>query len=298
MPAHRIQLDGPVDLAATLFPLRRGYRDPTTRVNGHEAVRAVRTPDGPATLRLTQVAQDTVEVLAIGPGAEHAVDADAPGLVGALDDPAALVLADGDPLTPIRRRVHGVRLTRAPVLPVLIAAILEQKVTGTQAREGWRGLVLGTSEPAPGDAGLWLPPDPARVEEAASFAFHRWGIERRRADIVRTVAARASRIEGFATSGELRPWLEKLPGIGPWTSAETARLAFGDPDAVSVGDYHLPNLVTWMLAGEPRGDDARMLELLEPYRPHRGRVQRLLEASHIRPPARGPRMAPRAIDEL
>jgi 3-methyladenine DNA glycosylase/8-oxoguanine DNA glycosylase len=284
-----MQLDGALALAATLFPLRRGDRDPTTRIGGREVLRAVRTPDGGATLRLTQVAVDTVEVRAIGPGADHAIEVDAPGLVGASDEPAALVLGDDDPVRPFRRRQPGVRLTRTAVLPVLLAAILEQKVTGHEARGAWRGLVLGTSEPAPGHAGLWLPPDVARVAETPSFTFHRWGVERRRAEVARTVASRAGRIEAFTSPGELRSWLEKLPGIGVWTSAETARLALGDPDAVSVGDFHLPNLVAWLLAGEPRADDTRMLELLEAYRGQRGRVQRLLEATGMRAPAYGPR---------
>ena len=76
------------------------------------------------------------------------------------------------------------------------------------------------------------------------------------------------------------------------------RLSFGDPDAVSVGDYQLPPIVAWALAGEERGTDERMLELLEPYRGQHGRVQRLLEASHISPPAYGPRMEARSIDRL
>jgi 3-methyladenine DNA glycosylase/8-oxoguanine DNA glycosylase len=89
-----------------------------------------------------------------------------------------------------------------------------------------------------------------------------------------------------------------VPGIGPWTLAEVTRVAFGDPDAISVGDYHVPNLVAWALAGEPRADDARMLELLEPYRGQRGRIQRLLEASGLGPPRRGPRMPSRNIATL
>jgi 3-methyladenine DNA glycosylase/8-oxoguanine DNA glycosylase len=89
-----------------------------------------------------------------------------------------------------------------------------------------------------------------------------------------------------------------LRGIGPWSVAEVARTALGDADAVSVGDYHVPNIVAWALAGEPRGSDERMLELLEPFRPHRGRVQLLLEAAHVRPPAFGPRMEVRAIDRI
>jgi hypothetical protein len=64
---------------------------------------------------------------------------------------------------------------------------------------------------------------------------------------------------------------------------------------VSVGDFHIPNLVSWALAGEPRGSDARMLELLEPYRGRRALVVRLLELSGMRAPRYGPRLAPRMI---
>ena len=71
-------------------------------------------------------------------------------------------------------------------------------------------------------------------------------------------------------------------------------MALGDADAVSVGDYHLPSLVSWALAGERRGTDERMLELLAPFAGHRGRVIRLLAgAGSSRPDAL--RMAPRDI---
>src|SRR4029453_406544 len=46
----------------------------------------------------------------------------------------------------------------------------------------------------------------------------------------------------------------------------------GDPDAVPVGDFHLPHLVAGALAGEPRGTDERMLEPLAPFAGHRRRV--------------------------
>ena len=89
-----------------------------------------------------------------------------------------------------------------------------------------------------------------------------------------------------------------LPDVGPWTVGEVARVALGDPDAVSVGDYHLPTMVAFALVGEPRADDARMLELLEPYRGQRARVVRLLELSGIRAPRYGPRLSPRGIEDL
>jgi 3-methyladenine DNA glycosylase/8-oxoguanine DNA glycosylase len=105
------------------------------------------------------------------------------------------------------------------------------------------------------------------------------------------------RLEGI-TAERAGLLLARVRGIGPWTVAEVTRVAYGDPDAVSVGDYHIPSVVAWALAGEPKADDARMLKLLEPYRGQRGRVQRLLEVSGISPPKRGPRMTPRNISAL
>jgi 3-methyladenine DNA glycosylase/8-oxoguanine DNA glycosylase len=123
-------------------------------------------------------------------------------------------------------------------------------------------------------------------------------VERRRADVIRHAASRADAIESAPSAGEAGRRMASLPGIGPWTVAEVRRVAFGDPDAVSVGDFHVPSTIAWALAGEPRADDSRMLELLEPYRGQRGRVQRLLEAGGIFAPRRGPRFAPRSITTI
>jgi 3-methyladenine DNA glycosylase/8-oxoguanine DNA glycosylase len=92
-------------------------------------------------------------------------------------------------------------------------------------------------------------------------------------------------------SGEARDRLRRVPGVGEWTAAETAQRAWGDPDAVSVGDYHLPNIVVHVLTGGPRGTDAEMLALLAPWAGQRQRVMRLVEATGIRPPRYGPRFA-------
>jgi 3-methyladenine DNA glycosylase/8-oxoguanine DNA glycosylase len=77
-----------------------------------------------------------------------------------------------------------------------------------------------------------------------------------------------------------------------WTAAEIRQRALGDPDAVSVGDYHLPGIVGWALTGR-KVDDEGMLELLAPYAGHRHRVIRLLELSGAHPPRRGPRLSVR-----
>jgi 3-methyladenine DNA glycosylase/8-oxoguanine DNA glycosylase len=296
MTVRRIELEHPVDLLRTIFPLIRGTGDPTARVQGRTVWRAVRTPDGPATIRLGQSATSTIDVEAWGRGAEHAVTVVAPGMVGASDDPTAFVPRD-PVLTEAWRDHRTVLLTRADPFPVLVAAVLEQKVTGIEARAAWREIVGMTADEAPGDRGLRLPPDAERVASLPSWELTRLGVTGMRAATLREVARHPRKIATLAgaTLQAARAWLGRLPGVGPWTVAEVGRLALGDPDAVSVGDFHLPNIVAWALAGEARGDDARMLELLEPYRGQRGRVQVLLEASGIAAPRFGPKLEPRTF---
>ncbi|CAN5184752.1 hypothetical protein BH24ACT10_BH24ACT10_11650 [soil metagenome] len=67
------------------------------------------------------------------------------------------------------------------------------------------------------------------------------------------------------------------------------------PDTVIVGDDGIPSRVAWLLAGERRADDARMLELLEPYRPHRYRVVRLAFLHRGQPPRRAPYAGPHDV---
>jgi 3-methyladenine DNA glycosylase/8-oxoguanine DNA glycosylase len=83
--------------------------------------------------------------------------------------------------------------------------------------------------------------------------------------------------------------LRSIPGVGVWTAAETTQRSHGDPDSVSVGDYHLAKDVGWALTGGPVDDDG-MLELLEPWRGHRQRIVRLIEASGFRKPRVAPRI--------
>jgi 3-methyladenine DNA glycosylase/8-oxoguanine DNA glycosylase len=296
MAIVRIRLGHPVDLRRTLFPLIRGSGDPTTRVVGRTVWRAVRTADGPATVRLMQASRHEIEAEAWGPGADRAIGEVAPGLVGALDDPNAFVPRD-ELLDGIWRDHRDVLLTRTDPFPVLIAAILEQKVAGREARAAWREIVFATSDPAPGDARLRLPPDAERLASIPSWRLTRLGVVHRRAASLREAARHPKKIAALAAASpeEARAFLKKLPGVGPWTIGEVCRLTLGDPDAVSVGDYHLSHVVSWAFAGEPRGTDERMLELLEPYRGQRGRVEILLEASGITAPAFGPKMERRTF---
>lgn len=294
-----IDVDGPLDLQRSLSPLVRGNADRTIRLARDRAWWTTRTSAGAATVALTQVG-GRVEAEAWGPGADEALGR-VPDLFGPSTDSFV-----GDPdarVGRLARQQPGIRILRTgSVFDALVAAILEQKVTDTEAHRAWNGLVRMHGEPAPGpsDTGLRMFPAPATLAALPYWAYHEIGLERRRADLIRTIAARPRAIESITglTWDEARARLVAVPGIGPWTAAEVAFRALGDVDAVSVGDFHLPNLVAWALAGEPRADDARMLALLEPFRGRRALVIRLLESASISIPRYGPRLAPRRIEGI
>ena len=200
----------------------------------------------------------------------------------------------------LHRRLRGLRIGRTgAVIEALVPSILEQKVVGLEARRSYARLVCDLGEPAPGPGAgtLVVPPAADVVAATPTWVFHRANVERKRADTIRRACSYAARLEEAVAMApdDARRRLTALPGVGAWTAAEVAMVALGDADAVSVGDYHLPHQVSWALAGEPRGDDARMLELLEPWRGHRGRVLRLLAAGTGAAPRYGPRLPLRTI---
>jgi 3-methyladenine DNA glycosylase/8-oxoguanine DNA glycosylase len=284
-----LPLPSAIDLRRSLRPLRVGRGDPTILLGERTVIRATRTPDGPATIRVDQ-ASDRFVAEAWGPGAEWVLE-QAPGLVGLLDRPEAF-----DPQAGLLRRLHraapDLRMPRTGrVLEALIPAVLGQRVTSFEARRSFTQLVERFGEPAPGPGGLQLTPLPERIAELGYYDLHLVGMEKKRADALKRVCAHATRLELAAAGGpvQLRERLEAIPGVGPWTSAEVSRAVLGDPDAVSVGDYHLKHLVCWALAREEQGSDARMLELLEPFAGQRGRACILLEDGRLRARRRAPR---------
>lgn len=173
----------------------------------------------------------------------------------------------------------------------LLPTIIAQRITAGEAVHQWARLVRALGEPAPGPfEGLFLPPHPARLAETPTWWFHPLGIERKRAAPLIAVARLTHQLWEWASLPHHETWakLALIPGVGPWTVGSVMGPACGDDDAIAVGDYHFPHLVAWNLAGEARADDARMLELLEPYRPQRGRLLRLIGWAGRRAPARGP----------
>ncbi|WP_225804569.1 DNA-3-methyladenine glycosylase [Streptomyces sp. NK15101] len=289
------------DLGLTLGPLRRGPADPTFRVTPDGSVwRASRTPDGPGTLRV-RIEAGEAAAETWGPGADWLRE-HLPALLGAEDDPAAFVPRHKLLLATHRRR-PGLRLTRTGlVLESLIPSILEQKVTTHEAYGSWRVLVRKFGEPAPGPApdGMCVMPDARAWARIPSWEWHRANVDGKRSATIVRAARVAARLEEAALMDPpaARKRLELIPGIGPWTSAETIQRSNGAPDEVTTGDLHLPGIVGWALAGDRTTDDEAMLELLAPYAGQRHRAARLILLSGRVPPRRAPRRTPGDIAGL
>jgi 3-methyladenine DNA glycosylase/8-oxoguanine DNA glycosylase len=288
----------PVDVRATLWSLVRGPGDPAHRLDSAGRFWwACATPEGPGTVTL-QAARSVVTARAWGAGADWLLDR-VPRLLGEGDDWSRLDVSTVPILHEAHRRRPGLRLpSTGLVLDALVPAILEQKVTGHEARRSWRLLLRRFGAAAPGPAeGMYVPPSAEVLLDVPSWDWHRFGVDLKRQRAIRAAATVARRLEECTSMSpaEAMTRLQLIPGIGIWTAAETAQRALGHPDAVSVGDYHLPNMVVHLLTGRARGTDAEMLELLAPWAGQRQRVMRLVEVVGVSAPRYGPRFSPTDI---
>lgn len=286
-----------VDLPLSLGVLRRGPADPTYRVTSDGAIwRACLTPDGPGSVRVRRDGP-RVQIAAWGPGAGW-LAARGSAMIGVDDELGDFPqLAAGHPLLAEAHRRHPrLRLIRTGlVVQSLIPAILEQRVTTVEAFRSWRRIVERHGEPAPGPGPkeLRVPPPPRVWATIPSWEWHRHGVDGQRSTTVISAVRVASALErtGDLSGEETVRRLRTIPGIGVWTAAETTQRSHGYADALSVGDLHLSKHIGYALTGERDADDARMLELLEPFRPHRYRAARLILLTGSGQPRRTPRAA-------
>jgi 3-methyladenine DNA glycosylase/8-oxoguanine DNA glycosylase len=292
-------------LRRTLSAYQVGRFDPTTRLTAGRFVHATLTPEGPAPLLLTwgndpaPPAECQLRADAWGPGAGWLLG-QAAGMTG-LDDPQFDAVASF-PEAPavVLGALQATRTTRIGtsnnLYHLLLPTVIAQRITGGEAIRQWGRLCRRLGEPAPGPVDvvgdLRLPPDPSTLAGRPAWWFHPLGIEAKRARALTEVARHASKYWDWCRSGThaAASKLGILPGVGPWTVGSVLRPALGDPDAVPVGDFHFPNIVAWNLAGEARGDDDRMLELLAPYLGQRGRVLHAITHAGRRAPAFAPKV--------
>lgn len=283
----RLERD-PSELGNIPFPFL-GSGDPTTQRDGPRVLHASWTPEGPVTLCF-EPAPSAIDVSAYGQGATYALQ-HAGGLLGDADEGD---WAKGTALERAIAKTGGVSMTRALSLAdVALRVVFGQRVTSREANAGYRALVKTHGQPAPGPYDLMLPPRGRTLATLPYYELHRFGVERKRALTMQMLGKREKYFEDCRELpfDEMEARLEKLRGIGVWTIG-CIRAEFGDADAVQVGDFHLPNLVCWGLAREERGDDSRMLELLQPYAGNRQRAIRVLHRVVGHAPRRGPKNAP------
>ena len=297
-----VTFPGAVSFGHTLAPLRRGPRDPSFRIVEDGCIwRTSLMATGPVAARITRAAANAAHCEAWGSGADEFIER-LPALLGADDDASDFVPTHPTVAAALQRVPH-LRLGRTgQVLEALVPAVIEQRVPGADAFRSWRVLLTkyGTPPPGPAPTGMRVPPSADRWRSIPSWEFHRANVDPGRARTVVSCAQRAASLERLASwpAARAREAMTSLAGVGQWTAAETAQRALGDADAVSVGDYHIAKMIGWTLVGHPVDDDG-MLQLLEPMRPHRHRVVRLLEASGLAyEPRRGARLPVQQIHSL
>lgn len=291
METRSIPIEGALDLRATLRPLHGRFA-----ADGWWL--AARTPDGHGAIRMRRTRSRLIGE-AWGPGARWLISR--MGSIGGLDDDPTAFETDDPIVSELHRSHPGWRFGRTDlVFDSLVTTICAQKVTGTEAKRAVRGLYRRFADPAPGpNPRLQLPPDPERMADAPYYEYHALHLEKRRADLLRRVSRAAADIDRLAgtSSAEAARYLQGFTGISVWTSAGTLATSHGDADQVPVGDFHIKHMVVHHLTGRDRGTDEEMLELLEPFRPHRGRVVRLLHTLGHEPKF-GPRATPRNITRM
>lgn len=287
------------DLMRTMLITRvGGGSDPSICFDGPSVWRAMRTPQGSATTRYTQQGR-RVFVRAWGEGKCWAIE-NARACCGLEDEPDMFEPAH-DLLHALHRKVGFTWIPKTrTVVDSMVASIFGQRVTGGEAAHAWRRLLQDHGDAAPqvdGAPPLRVPVEPKRLANIEYFAFHPYGVERKRAETIRAIAHYATRLDALVTRpvNEVYAAMQAIHGVGPWTAAETALVALGDADALSVGDFHVKNLVAQNLAGRARGTDDEMVEILEQFRPHRARVIQLLRRAGSNAPKFGPRYAPLPI---
>jgi len=295
--AARTLRTGDLDLRATLKPIGVYPRDPTTRWTANSFAKAVLTPVGPGTMRLSWDGAGTTRAEAWGSGADWLLDR-APHWVGLHDDVDGFDPSLHPKIADWARRHPGIRLPAAGVIwQELLLVLLGQRVTTEEAVKSWARIVYEWGEPAPGPCELRLPPSPEVVAAHSYVDLHRFNVERRRADAILLAARRANRLEEAAAMGppEARTRLSALPGLGAWTATSVITATHGDPDTIVLRDYGLPTMVNYAFTGDARrlpadeGGDEIMCRHLAPWSGHRQRIVRLLFTAGVGLPRRGPR---------
>lgn len=237
------------------------------------------TPHGAAVVAF-RAGSGVVRADGWGPGTDWAFTR-LPALLGAADDPSGFP-TDHPTVRALSERVGAVRIgATGRWYEALATAAIGQRVVTADAGASRRHLCRHHGDRVPAGPSPTFP-SPAVLLRLSDHDFHAAGIERSRARVLRIAAKYADRVERLdgVPAAEATDWLQRLPGVGPWTTGLTTAVAGGDTDAVPIGDLHIPDMVSYALTGTKGGDEG-MLEALAPFAGHRQRVVRLVKMTGI-----------------
>ena len=263
------------DLARSLGGMRFGLRDPSARFEGNVVLKAAHTPDGPVTFRVRHRSQSgTIEVELWGPGSAW-VEPRAEAILG-LDDRPEDFTPEHPRLRAAERRARGLRLGQVISLSELhVVTILQQRVKWVEAANAFAKLTARRAIPAPGTDRVVLPLSASDWRRVPSYEVRALGVELKRYQALQVAVRAAPHVDAaWGDRDKVRALLMSLRGTGVWTTEMVLGHGMGDPDAVPLGDVHLPHEVSKFFEDIPHGSDARMLELLAPYAGNRFRVLR------------------------
>lgn len=291
-----IDTQGSYDLTSTFTMLSMAAGDPCLRMDSPERLRlALHTPAGPAAV-VFEHRDNGIHAETLGDGGDWLIEF-LPALLGVGFQPPEF---DGPAkLRTIAKRFQGMRIPVLPAITLRLAQlILQQLISFKDACSGWRNLVRRFGTPVPDQDGLWFPPKPEVLRRLVSHQFIECDILPQHGRRIVEVMRYGRKLEQIWNAGrdpekadEVCEVLEKVRGIGPWTIGFLRGAGLGDGDAVVVGDYGHPKHVSYFFNGRenPDADDAEMLRLLEPCRPHRYYTLSLLILGAPAPPRRSPR---------
>ena len=288
--SYTTTIERPYDLFGTLRFARMGKADPTFILTPDRVERAFWFKGEPVTLK-AHIQNGAITITTMGPHADNVLE-HAPEQLGWS---AGNFAVSGHPLLEqLSERYRGLRKVVTPHLGYdLIQTVLQQLIEWREAANIWRRMVQYLGEPAPGQAMLRVPPSYETLAKLDLTTYQELGLSIKRGALVKELGRIGHRLDAWQgeSIGTLRQRLISIPGIGPWTVDHCLGFSLNGPDVVPLGDYQLPHTVCWSLANEERGTDERMLDVLKPWNGQRWSVLRLIFASNMRAPRRGPRIA-------
>jgi 3-methyladenine DNA glycosylase/8-oxoguanine DNA glycosylase len=269
----------PVHFSRTFSMQLLGPYDPTADLSDGCFRKAFFYRGEPAAVEVCRAAEG-VEVCAYGRDSEALLEETVRGFDQ--DDRYSAFATEDTGVLRLHRSLPGLRLLRVPWLyDMTCSAILQQRIRTVDAMRDWRRIAKRYGSPGP--LNLYAFPPAEVLARVPAFALEGMGIDAKRVRALLNFAreSRLVRLKPEMGFAEMRQYLLRVPGIGPWTTETVMGYGAGDADAAIPGDLHLPRVVCYALAGEFRGSDERMMELLEPFRGHRFRIIRLLYASGL-----------------